>query len=163
MLVRRLRLVRAAWGGGESALALSDLRALAAGLPGRDIRLDLSGLTVDAMVPAAAARVVLNLLMLAAEALAGQGVVALAGDPSREILLTIEGPRAAWPPGFAAMLVDECTAWAGVGIDRPGGPRTPQTVLTALIAHASGLNLSMLMATQGPPNAPLLLRCVRGD
>jgi hypothetical protein len=160
VLSNRLKLLRAAWGGGSGALDPSGLRALAAGLPGRDVRLDLSGLAGSGTIAPAPARVLVNLLVLADEALAGHGVIALAGDPAREIVVTIEGPRAAWPAGFAAMLVDPEAAWRGVTTAGGAGGRPPLGAVTALVARDSGLRLSMLLATPGPANAPLLLRCV---
>ena len=45
---------------------------------------------------------VLNLLLLAAESLPGGGIVALSGSPGKHVLVTIAGPRAAWPAGFGA-------------------------------------------------------------
>lgn len=157
-LASRIRLLRAAWGAGDGPLDPSGLRTLAAGLPGRGVRLAL-----DALVPAPAAsapaRVLLNLLLLGAESLPRGGALALSGDPRKEVLITIEGRDAAWPTGLAAALVDEAQAWSSLGMADLSGARTIQGPLTALIAHASGLRLSFLMAGAAPANAPLLLRC----
>ncbi|HEY0421346.1 MAG TPA: histidine phosphotransferase family protein, partial [Acetobacteraceae bacterium] len=105
-LARRLKLVRMAWGGGGAAQSAADLRELAAGLQGSKLRLDFDGLVPDAVFPPAVARVVLNVLLLGAECLRMGGTLRLAGDPEGDMIVTIDGPRAAWPPGFAALLAN---------------------------------------------------------
>jgi hypothetical protein len=64
----------------------------------------------------------------------------------------IDGAGAAWPVGLGRCLVDE--DYACSLIDEP---RTIQAPLTALIARACGVRLSMMMGrtAQAPP--PLLL------
>ena len=73
----------------------------------------------------------LNLLLLAAESLPGGGIVALSGSPAHSILVTISGPRAAWPAGLAIWLNDEAAAWQAMLAD----PRRLQAPLTALLAR----------------------------
>ena len=64
-----------------------------------------------------AARVVLNLLLLASESLAGGGIVALSGSPADNILVTISGPHAAWPAGLGTWFIDETAALEAVIAD----------------------------------------------
>ncbi len=155
-LARRLRLLRAAWGPPGSPMGLGDLQGLATGLSlGRRMRLHLLDLE-DVAYPAPAARLLLNLMMLAVESLAGEGEAALAGGPEQGVLITIAGPRAAWPSGFAGLLADPNSAWQAFA-----APRTLLAPLTVLIAAASGFGLSLLLAG-GPAAAteppPLLMR-----
>ena len=82
------------------------------------------------------------MVLLAAESLPGGGIIALSGSPGSVLLVTISGPRAAWPAGFAACLLDETAAWETAS-DRPS--RNVQAPLTALLAREHGLPMSMLM------------------
>ena len=153
-LRRHLRLLRAAWGGGAEPMDMATLLELAEGLPtARKLRID--GSAVQAGVPfgAPAARLMLNLVMLAAESLPRGGRLALAGDPQREIVALIEGQNAAWPAGFGACVADTETAWRSVG-----DARTLVGPLLALLARDQGAQLSFLFGagTQEPP--PLLIR-----
>ena len=151
----RLRLLRAAWTGDGAAIDFAALQILAAGLPnGRRLRLDFSAVTA-AILPPAVARVVLNLLLLAAESLPAGGTIRLSGDPGDSLLLRIDGQRAAWPPGLAAILATEAAAWAALDT-----PRTLQAPLTALTARALGLHLSMLIGIAQAEAAPPLLLTV---
>jgi len=146
---RRLRLLRAAWAGGEGELDVQTLRSLSAGLPGRSrLELDFSGLAPGIAFAPDAGRVVLNMLMLAAESLPAGGAISLAGDPRHAVSVSISGPRAAWTPGLAICLSDPDA------LDRQfGAPRLLQGPLTALIAHTAGLRLSLLLgaADLAPP------------
>ena len=113
-LVQRLKLLRAAWGQDGDDMDVAQLRGFAECLSSsRRVLLDLAGLEPGATFPPPAARVVLNLLLLAAESLPGGGIVALSGSPAHSILVTISGPRAAWPAGLATWLNDEAAAWRG--------------------------------------------------
>jgi hypothetical protein len=53
---------------------------------------------------AANGRVILNLIVLACDCLPKGGTIVLIGEPD-DLLIRIDGPGAAWPPGFAAALV----------------------------------------------------------
>jgi hypothetical protein len=100
------------------------------------------------------ARLVLNIVLLAREAMPRGGVLALSGDPATDIVAQIAGPDAAWPVGFARCMADEAYAWSAFS-----DPRDLQAPLTALIARANGMRLSLMMAT-GPADAnppPLLI------
>ena len=157
-LAQRLKLLRAAWGVEAEELDLLQLQAFGEALSSnRRLRLDLEGLDAEAVFPPAAAKVVLNLLLLAAESLPAGGVVALAGSPGNTVLVTIAGPRAAWPAGFVSHLTDDSAAWAAV----TASPRHLQGPLTALLARAHGCRLSILMPAgaggEGDMLPPLLL------
>jgi histidine phosphotransferase ChpT len=152
----RLKLLRAAWGQDAEELDLIRLQNFADSLfASRRLRLDLGGLEPDSVFPPPAARMILNILLLAAESMPGGGFVALSGSPSSTMLVSISGPRAAWPAGFSACLTDETAAWAAVTADA----RLIQAPLTALIARENGYRLSMLMSTGEDADAlpPLLL------
>jgi histidine phosphotransferase ChpT len=161
-LAQRLKLLRAAWGRDGDDLDVARLRGFAESLfSSRRVRLDLEGLESDALFSPEAARVVLNLLLLASESLAGGGIVALSGSPAESILVTISGPRAAWPAGLGAWLVDEAAAVEAVMADA----RSLQGPLTTLLARGHGFRLSMLMPA-GPMSEaefspPLLLSLLR--
>jgi histidine phosphotransferase ChpT len=143
-LVQRLKLLRAAWGQDAEELDLRRLQTFAESLSGsRRLRLDLGGLAPGAVFPPPASSLILNILLLSAESLPGGGIVALSGSPDSNILITIAGPRAAWPAGFGTCLVDEAAAWTAV----TAGARHLQAPLTALMARRHGYRLSMLMPT----------------
>jgi histidine phosphotransferase ChpT len=157
-LGQRLKLLRAAWGQDGEELDMIRLQEFADSLSaGRRLQLDIAGLELEAAFSPPAGRLILNILLLAAESLPGGGIVALAGSPASHILITITGPRAAWPAGLAACIADETAAWAAV----LAGPRNLQAPLTALIARAHGFRLSILMPAtatgDGDTSPPLLL------
>jgi len=157
-LAQRLKLLRAAWGIDGEELDLIQLQTFADALSNsRRLRLDLNGLDPDAVFPPPASKLVLNLLLLAAESLPGGGIVALSGSPASNVVVTISGPRAAWPAGFSNWLVDEAAAREAV----TKNPRHLQGPLTALLARAHKLHLSMLMPAgaggEGEMLPPLVL------
>lgn len=150
MLAARLKLLRAAWAGTPEPLDLRHLAALAAGLANRRVMLDLDGLPPAAVFPAAMARLVLNLLLLAADSLPRGGVLRLDGTAT-DLIARLNGPNAAWPPGLAGMLADPASAWAALT-----EPRTLQAPLTALLARHHGLALSLLLPAGAAEDAPPL-------
>jgi len=152
-LRQRLELQRATWGPTAGSLDLAALRSLAEGLPhARRCTIDVSALPEDTIFPPPFARVLLNLLLLASDALNGSGEVTLAGSGT-DLIIAIAGPRAAWPSGLASSLTSEAGAWAALR-----DARTLQVSLTALLARALGLRLSLLMpAGLGGPAPPLRL------
>ena len=157
-LVHRLKLLRAAWGPEGDELGVGRLQEFAEGLSAsRRIRLDLNGLRPNRVFSPPAGRVLLNLLLLAADCLPGGGMVAMSEAPSAGILLTISGPRAAWPPGLSGWLDDPDSAVAAMLAD----PRHLQPPLTALLVRVYGCRLSMLMPSSPASDAgklpPLLL------
>jgi histidine phosphotransferase ChpT len=146
-LRQRLELQRATWGPTGGVLDLAALRGLAEGLPhARRCTIDFSGLPDNTTFAAPFARVVLNLLLLAGDALNGGGTVTLTGSGT-DLIVAIAGPRAAWPAGLAGCL------WAAIR-----DARSLQMPLTALFARAFGLRLSLLIpAGPGGPAPPLRL------
>jgi histidine phosphotransferase ChpT len=150
---QRLELLRASWGPTGAPLSLAALRGLAEGLPhGKRCTVDFSALPEDTAFSPPFGRVVLNLLLLAGDALNGSGEVTLAGSAT-DLIIAIAGPRAAWPTGLAACLTNEAAAWAALR-----DARSVQMPLTALLARALGLRLTLLMAGgPGGPAPPLRL------
>lgn len=155
-LARRIRLLRAAWGGDGGRLDLPRLRDLARGTPGAEqIQLDLSALPRGLVFASGIGRILLNLLLFAPEALPRGGVFALApvGDG---ILLRIAGPRAAWPAGFAGYLANPDAARAA-----PAGPRSVLGPWIALLAAHLGVRAALLLPSGpggGAGSALLLLQ-----
>jgi histidine phosphotransferase ChpT len=156
-LGRRLKLLRAAWGGTTPALSVGEFAALVEGVP-RRWRFELGGLDPAGRFSPAGARLALNVALLAAEALPVGGAAMLAGDPAGDVLVAIDGRRAAWPAGFTASLGDPSLAWQALrGAEGVDGARGLQGWLTALIARSSGLRLSFLVAATAEAAPPLLL------
>lgn len=150
-LNRRLRLLRTAWAGTAEPLDLPRLSQLAQGLAARRIALDPGGLPSSSVLAPAMARLVANLLVLAADSMPRGGVLRLDGNAS-DLVARLNGPEAAWPSGFAGMLADPAMAWAALR-----DPRALQAPLTALLAHETGLHLTLLHAG-GPADAAPPLR-----
>ncbi len=155
-LNRRVRLLHAAWGPTGGGLDIARLQDLALGTPGAHrMRLDLSALPPGALFSPELSRVLLNVVILAAESLPRGGTLTLAETSQASVLATIRGQRAAWPEALAAFLADEAAAWAGLD-----NPRTLLAPLVALIAHQLGVPLALLQPARvsrrhGPP--PLLI------
>jgi histidine phosphotransferase ChpT len=149
-LVARLRLLRAAWVGDGMPLDLTRLAELAAGLADRRIVLDLAGLPPATVFDPPIGRVVLNLVLLGAEALPAGGTVWLERVEG-DLVLGVAGPRVEWPVGLAASLAGEAA------IESPRGVQAPFTVL---LVRAAGLDLSLMMpigGTRGAGAALLML------
>lgn len=157
-LARRLRLVRVAWGPPAAALPVEEWKGLAEGVARRGVKLDLGGVEDGAFAPAAA-RLSLNVLLLAAEALPGGGVIEAAGQPDRDLLVRLHGPRPGWPRGLAAMLADPDAAFAWLReASQDGAARSLQAPLTALISHTTEQRISLLLGAQSEPAPPLLVQ-----
>ena len=158
-LAARLQLLRAAWAGATGPLGIAEFCNLASGLQTRRSRLDFVMLDTEGQLSAAAARVALNVLMLASDCLGGSGVVHVGGNAQREVLVRIDGPRAAWPAGLAGYLAQDALAWQAVGrntgIEASHGLQAP---LTALIARSCNIRLSLLMAGARDVPPPLLIQ-----
>ena len=156
-LVRRLRLARAAWGGLGGPMGMDEWRSLVDFMPRRGVTLELDGVSEAGFFAPAAARLTLNVLLLATESLPAGGVVEVSGQPERDLLVRIRGPRAAWPVGLAGMMADPAEAVDHLRrIDGIAAARTLQASLTVLIAHATGQRISFLLGPQ-PEDAPPLL------
>ena len=146
-LVHRLRLLRTAWGPTTEPLTPDRLRDLALGLAQTRCTVDLDGLPANAVFPPATARMVVNLLLLAADALPIGGVATLTGKAD-DLVVAVNGRRAAWPVGLAACIASPEGAW-----DVLEEPRKVQMALTVLLAESMRFRLSLLMgaAEAGPP------------
>jgi histidine phosphotransferase ChpT len=152
-LSQRLRLLRAAWGYDSDELDTARLRALTDVLSSsRRVRVDLTGLESHSAFPQPAARIVLNLVLLATESLVAGGVVTLSGSPAATLEVSIDGARAAWPSDLGAWLEDAAVAQTAMLAD----PRRLQGPLTALLVQAAGMRLTPRRPGGGSP-APLVL------
>jgi histidine phosphotransferase ChpT len=164
VLVRRLRLLRAAWGAGAADMGVHEFQGLTAGAFGPSIRLDLEGLESGGRFTGTAARLALNVVLLAAESLPRGGLVEMAGEPARDVMVRINGPHAAWPNGLAAMIADPAHARRHLrGQSHSGAARALQAPFTALIAHAARLRMSFLMGGDSIPPPPLLVSLRQAD
>ena len=141
-------LYRAAWTAETVPLVLSHIPRLLDVMPGQPIAIDVQALDPSVVFPASTGRIVSNLLLLAAESLPSGGAVVLVGAVD-DLFIKVIGPGAAWPPGMELCFADEAEARAAVN-----EWRHPQMALTALLAHACGKRLSLLIAPvagNGPP------------
>lgn len=143
-LTQRLRLMRTAWGPEVETLTLPALlRMTTPPLSVRRIGVDSRALPSDCVFSAPMARVLLNLILLAGDCLPKGGTIVLLGEPA-DLLLRIDGPGAAWPPGFVACMRDPVTALAELT-----GSRGVQMPLTALFAISGKLPLSPVLGPAG--------------
>ncbi|MBV9251708.1 MAG: hypothetical protein JO227_21010 [Acetobacteraceae bacterium] len=148
-LVNRLRLLRAAWGPANEPLDVNTLRSLSGGVGKAKVVVRLEGIAPGTVFPAPMGRVLLNLLLLAADSLPGGGTVAVSSSAD-EVTVAISGARAAWPPGLPACLASHDAAWEAVQ-----DARSVQMPLTALLAHSSGLQLSLVPGPDGSASPSL--------
>jgi hypothetical protein len=149
-LTSRLALCQAAWGPDGDPLPLVRMRRLADGLP-EQVSVDVSALDQGTVFSASTGRIVLNLLLLAADSLRAGGAVILAGEAD-DLFVRIAGPDAEWPVGMAVCLSDATAARSAL-TDR----RSLQMALTALLAHASGIRLSVALSPAATKE-PAILR-----
>jgi hypothetical protein len=152
-LIRQLHLRQAAWGPANGPLPLRRLTALAQGLP-NNVILDLSALPVTTEFPDPTGRIVLNILLLAANSLTDGGQITVAGDAD-DLFIKISGPTAAWPIGLALCLANEAEALASL----TDGPNL-QMALTASLAYAGDIRLSAVFPPGGQTE-PAILRLGR--
>lgn len=149
----RLTLWRAAWSPAGDAVSWDQILGMAGCLP-ENIRLDTAhvqpGAPSGGEIPQGKGRIICNLLLLAAEALPGGGVIALAGSGD-DLFVRVSGPRAAWPAGLAVWFNDEAAAHEALFSEQ-----SLQGALTALLARAAGLRLSMVLPPTGGDVAPIL-------
>ena len=146
----RLELRRAAWGADSDYLSAAQIQRLARGLP-EQVTVDAAAVAHDTVFSSSTGRILLNLLLLAADSLPAGGRITLAGDPD-DLFIRISGPGAAWPAGIALCLANEVEARSAL-TER----HSLQMAVTALLAHAVGIRLSLLI----PPAArtePAILR-----
>ncbi len=152
-LHHRLELLRAAWGRSTEGLTMAGLRGLCRGLPlGKRTSVSLAGLHEDRAFTPESGQFMLNLLILGVESLHGAGTLAVTGAARGDVFLTLSGPRAAWPVGFALMLADPMEAQRAA---ERAGPREILPCFAALLAHRCGLSVSLLLAAESEAAAPL--------
>jgi hypothetical protein len=137
-LINQLQLWRAAWGPAEDPVPLDRIIALAKGLPNR-VAVDASALPGDMVCPAPLGRIVLNVLLLAADSLPAGGQIVLAGAVD-DLFVRIDGPAAAWPAGMALCLAQEAEAQSALT-----DGRDLQMAVTASLAHATAIRMSALI------------------
>lgn len=130
VLVRRLRLLRAALGPISEPLDTSGIADLAAGLDER-LRVDVSDLG-SSVLPAEQARLALAMLLLGAEALPMGGKLHLSANTGGVLRVVASGPRAAWPPSVVP----------GIAGAPPEGARTLLAPLCGLLARTAGMSLA---------------------
>jgi histidine phosphotransferase ChpT len=103
------RLAFGAGGGFGEALDTREVENAVRGLVSENKRLELGWHVEEPTLPKPAAKVLLNLVLLASDALVRGGsldVGAEAGDAGTEIVLKLEGPRIVLDPELRRMLVD---------------------------------------------------------
>jgi len=152
-LTNQVTLLEAAWGPADQPVSLHQLACLAQGLPDH-IAVNLSALAPAVVFPASLARIVLNILLLAADSLPEGGQIMLAGTPE-DLFIRIEGPGAAWPTGMAICLADEAETRSALT-----DGRYTQMALTIQLAHTAHIRLSALFASH-TQSEPAILRLGR--
>jgi hypothetical protein len=148
-ITARLELRRTAWVPDGEPMSLARIQSLSRGMPER-ITVDASALDQATVFPPATGRIVVNLLLLAADSLPSGGTVILAGAAD-DLFVRIAGPAAAWPTGMATCLSDETEARSALT-----EWHSLQMALTALLAHAAGIRLSVLFAPTARNEPPIL-------
>lgn len=155
-LVRRLRLLRVAWGQEPASMQGPDIVALAHGLAApRRVNVRFEGFDDKSSFSGPLSQLILNGLMLATESLAGEGSVLVSRVDERAILITITGPRAAWPTDFAELLHDPKAAQIAAAC---ADARQLQAPLTAMFSHADSVRSCLLLAADGNTLPALLLQ-----
>ncbi len=131
----KLDFFRFAVGGAlvEGEGELDEARQVAERLYGA-LRPELVWSAPAVVLPKAATRVVVNLLMIANECLPRGGKVELSAGPGGEITVTATGPRAGLRPATAAALRGETPA------DGYNGP-VVQPLLTGILARQAGVEI----------------------
>jgi histidine phosphotransferase ChpT len=150
-LIARLRLTRAAWTGDGSEMGVEEIgRLVTDGMARKRVTIDLEGLPASSTFSAETGRLLLNVLMLGVESLPGGGVLACAGEPDGDMIVTITGPKAAWPSGLGVGLTNPVST-----MELPESPRDVQMPVVVLLASRPGPKLSLLFGSGTPP--PLLI------
>ncbi len=137
-LINQLKLWRAAWGPADDPVPLDQIIALATGLPS-GVAVDLSALPGDVVWPAPVGRIVLNILLLAADSLPAGGRILLVGTAD-DLFVQIDGPTAAWPVGLSLCLANAAEAEAALT-----DGRNMQMAVTTTLAHATNIRLSAVI------------------
>ncbi len=148
-LAHRLKYLRAAWGAGGQELTVAAVAAMAGGvLGGGRVVLDVARVAGADRALGPLGRVLLNALLVAAEALPRRGTIVCAGDPETQLVLQPVGEGAAWPRGLAGLIAGEDPLAAA----EEAGPRGIAAPLMIALARRDGVAVSMLMG----PGLPLL-------
>lgn len=148
-LAHRLKYLRAAWGAGGQELTVAAIAAMAAGvLGGGRVVLDAARVAGADRPLGPLGRVLLNALMVAAEALPRGGTIVCAGDTATQLVLQPVGEAAAWPRGLAGLIAGDDPLAAA----EEAGPRGITAPIMVALARRDGVALSMLMG----PGLPLL-------
>jgi len=137
-----------AWQPATAPFPLHTVATLVSALPA--IALQVADTLADAVLAPELGRVLLNVILLAAEALPAGGSIDVAGDAA-DLFIRITGPGAAWPSGYAAMLHDSEAALAALTTEHGW-----QAGLTTLLAMEADLRLSMVMPPMRGAAPPML-------
>ena len=121
------------------------------------MRADLSGLAEPALFTPGGGRLLLNVLMLAAESLPRGGTVVLRGGAAEGLVVLLDGPMAAWPDSLPGLIADPQSAAA---LLQTASPRDVQAPLTVMMAATGGHRLSLLLGAAVMP--PLLVSLREG-
>ena len=149
VLRRRLLLWRAVL-GGQGEATLGTLFGLLEGqVGGGRATAEAPGLDPAWMVPEDLVPVLLAAVLTAGEALPRGGVVRLAGDPGRELVVLPEGPRATWPPALVRIV-------AGAPLAAEPTGREVMPLWLGAAAATAGVRLSLAMPP-GEGAGPLVL------
>lgn len=146
----RLKLRQAAWGPEGEPMSLDTIQCLACGLQA-DVTVDFSALGRGTVFPASTGRVLLNVLMLAADSLPEGGSIVLAGAAD-DLFVQIAGPGAGWPFELTLCIANQTAARAALT-----NARTWQMALTALFALAASIRFSVLLSPTARTD-PAILR-----
>lgn len=146
-LAQRLKYLRAAWGAGGQELTIAAIAAMAAGvLGGGRVALDVARVAGTDRSLGPLGRVLLNALMVAAEALPRGGTIVCAGDPEAQLVLQPVGEGAAWPRGLAGLIAGDDPLAAA----EEAGPRGIAAPMMIALARRDGIAVSLLMGTGLP-------------
>ncbi|MBR0673024.1 histidine phosphotransferase family protein [Neoroseomonas soli] len=149
VLRRRLLLWRALLGGQGDATLGSLLDLLDGQVAGGRATTDAAGLDAGWLVPEDLVPVLLAAVLAAGEALLRGGVVRLAGEPEREIVVLPEGPRVAWSPALLRVV-------AGAPLATEPTGREVMPLWLGATATAAGVRLGLAMPA-GEGVGPLVL------
>ncbi len=155
VLQARLRLLRTAFAASDQPLSFAELAELLNGHPlSRRVSLRLDMMSPTRQWPGAQARLLLCLVMLGVESLAGEGELAMQEAEDGSVLVALTGPRAIWPAGFATHLANPDSALEHATDQGPRGVLGP---LVALLAPAAGARLQLLIGAVAETAPPLVV------
>ena len=137
VLIARVRLLRAAWGGGGGPMDGNLIATLAAGLPGFErLKLDVSALPGElAETPA---RLTLCLLLAALPGMPRGGSIAIAGAPGGGARLILDGPGVGWTALTRRCAESDSACW-----EAADAPRDLAAPLACLLAASVGWRVSI--------------------